>query len=144
MARRPSLRDRVLAGLVIDPSGCLLWQHELDKDGYGRLRLGKRWIRVHRAMFEWFAGMIPPGLEPDHLCRVRRCASPAHLELVTHRENMLRGEGIGSLNAAKTHCGTCGMPYDEANTYITPTGRRDCRACNRDRVRRYHRRRKAS
>ena len=150
MSRRIPFRERLFAGFVLEQSGlglegpCLVWQHELDKDGYGRLRYRGRWVRVHRAMFEMFVSLIPPGLEPDHLCRVRRCGAPAHLELVTHRVNMLRGEGIGSENAAKTHCGTCGLPFDEENTYITPSGSRDCRACGRARWRRYYARRKAS
>lgn len=142
--RRPNLRRRVFSGLVIDPSGCLLWTRETDKDGYGRLKFRGRWVRVHRAMFEWFVEPIPPELEPDHLCRVRRCASPAHLELVTHRENMLRAAGFAAENAAKTHCDK-GHEYTPVNTYVTPSGSRDCRTCRRASWRRYyHRRRKAS
>lgn len=145
MRRRVPVRVRILRRLVIDPSsGCLLWQGALDKDGYGLIHVDGRAIRVHRATYEMFAEPIPPGLEPDHLCRIRRCAAPAHLELVTHKENMLRGDGIGSMNAAKTHCGTCGEPFDEANTYIMPSGGRDCRACIRARAARYKARKRAA
>ena len=144
MPRWLPFRDRLLGGLVIDPSsGCLLWQGAPDQDGYGHIRLNGKQVRVHRVMFEMFVGPIPPGVEPDHLCRIRHCAAPAHLELVTHKENMLRGLGVGSTNAAKTHCDH-GHEFTEANTYIMPSGGRDCRACIRDRVSRYKARRKAS
>jgi hypothetical protein len=137
------LRERVLAKLVIDPSGCLLWCGGLDDQGYGRVRHHGRRIRVHRVMYQMFVCPIPPGLEPDHVCRVRRCAAPAHLELVTHRVNMLRGASMVAENAVKTRCGTCRRPYDEANTYVTPDGRRDCRYCRRRRVKRYKARKRA-
>jgi hypothetical protein len=137
-------RERLFDGLVIyGPWDCLVWCGELDGDGYGRLWWEGRRLRVHRVMFEMFVGPIAEGLEPDHLCRIRCCAAPAHLEAVTHRVNMLRGAGFVAENAAKTHCGTCGLPYDEVNTYVTPRGRRDCRNCGRARWRAYYARRKA-
>lgn len=143
MPRWMPLRERVLAGLVIDPSGCLLWRGGVDSNGYGRLRHRGRWVRVHRVMFEMFDGPIPAGLEPDHTCEVHRCGAPAHLELVTHRVNMLRSRSMVARNAVKTHCGTCGRRYDRANTYVTPKGKRDCRFCRRGRVKRYKARKRA-
>jgi hypothetical protein len=75
-------------------------------------------------------GAVPEGLELDHLCRVRGCVNPKHLEPVTHRENLMRGESWSAVNARKTHCPE-GHPYDETNTYIDGKGRRRCRECAR-------------
>lgn len=90
---------------------------------------------AHRAFYEYHVGVIPPGLTIDHLCRVRNCVNPAHLEAVTRGENVLRGKTITAANVAKTHC-PYGHPYDEQNTRVTPQGTRACRACARERRRR--------
>lgn len=70
----------------------------------------------------------------DHLCGVRRCVNPEHLEAVTHRENLLRGTGFAAVNAAKTHC-PHGHEYTPENTYHNPNpnGGRICRTCKRKR-----------
>ena len=121
-------RERLFSRLIIDPSGCLLWSGTTTK-GYGTMSIRNRSAYVHRLMYELFVGPIPPELEIDHLCRVRRCAAPAHLEAVPHRENMVRGETIIAAQVARTHCPQ-GHLYDEANTYIR-LGKRNCRACHR-------------
>jgi HNH endonuclease len=132
---RISLHYRLFSQLVIDPGGCLLWQGRVSRDGYGRISVDGRTRQVHRVTWELFNGPIPEGLEPDHLCRVRRCAAPDHLELVTHRENMLRGQTIAAFNAAKTRCPS-GHPYDALNTAIRANGDRRCLECDRIRGRR--------
>jgi hypothetical protein len=114
-------------------TGCWIWTASTTPAGYGKVRINGQLRYAHRVAYERHMGPIPEGLELDHLCRVRRCVNPAHLEPVTHRENMLRGEGVGSRCAAVTHCPQ-GHPYDEANTHRTTTGRRKCRACNRIRA----------
>ena len=123
------LRERVLRRLVIEPgTGCLLWTGALRK-GYGEVSVGGNKTReVHQLMYEWFVGPVPEGLELDHLCRVRRCASPAHLEAVTHAENMRRGTSLAAANAAKTHCQE-GHEFNVTNTIIVRTGARMCRPC---------------
>lgn len=126
-----TLRDRVLSRLIIDSSGCLLWSGGLTKNGYAAIsqRSGsdRQDFYIHRLMYEWLVGPIPEGLEIDHLCRVRHCASPAHLEAVTRRENTLRGVSPAARQARQTHC-IHGHPFDDANTYRWRT-RRYCRAC---------------
>jgi hypothetical protein len=92
---RKSLRERVLARLIIQPDGCVLWAGAKTPRGYGKAALNGRQFYVHRLMYEWFVGRIPEGLELDHLCRVPSCANVAHLEAVPHSENIRRGLEAG-------------------------------------------------
>lgn len=111
---------------------CWIWAGRLDPQGYGR----HSWDLAHRVAYERFMGPIPDGLTLDHLCRTPACVNPWHLEPVTLRENLLRGDTFQARNAAKTHCKR-GHPFDEENTYITPAGWRSCRSCRREHHRRY-------
>jgi HNH endonuclease len=131
-----TLRRRLLSRITIDPSGCLIWNGETDPDGYGRIYVdqGNRHARVHRVMFEMFSGPIPDGLHIDHRCRVRLCANVAHMELVTNRQNVLRGTGPTAINAGKEKC-DAGHDFDLFNTYIRTDGHRRCRQCTRERRR---------
>ena len=109
---------------------CHLWTAGLDADGYGRFGLNGRNRKAHVVSYEIQVGPIPSGLEPDHLCRVRRCVNDAHLEPVTRAENMRRGDGPALLRArqlAKTHCPQ-GHPYIGENL-IVRHGQRSCRIC---------------
>jgi hypothetical protein len=89
---------------------------------------------AHRWAYEAFVGPIPEGLEIDHLCRNRACVNPAHLDPVTHQENMSRGKA-----ARMTHCHK-GHPFDEANTRMEAYGSRRCKECNNAASRRYRER----
>lgn len=112
---------------------CWVWTACRYRNGYAKLRLGRRGTPMalsHRLSYEHFVGSIPPGVVLDHLCRVRSCVNPVHLEPVTQRENCLRGVAGATAAArqhAKTHC-PHGHPYDAANTYLW-RGIRNCRAC---------------
>lgn len=110
--------------------GCMLWMGRPSSAGYGRIRIDGELFYAHRISYELAYGEIPAGLEIDHLCRVRHCVAPDHLEVVTHRANMLRGNTPSARHAAKTHCPR-GHAYDEANTSYAPNGSRRCRACRR-------------
>lgn len=97
-------------------------------DGYGRVYRDGRTQLAHRISYEQHRGPIPGNLHIDHLCRNKGCINPDHLEPVTLVENVMRGNGIGARNAAKTHCPQ-GHPYDEANTIRGYNGGRSCRTC---------------
>lgn len=113
-------------------SPCMIWRHAKLAVGYGRVRLRRGVPRVyaHRAAWESVHGPLPAGLVIDHLCRVKSCVNPEHLEAVPHSVNSLRGRGAPALNARKVACKR-GHDFDEANTYISRRGERVCRACHR-------------
>jgi hypothetical protein len=108
---------------------CWVWGAALER-GYGAFGIGKRKVVAHRFAYELLVGAIPRSLTLDHLCRVRCCVNPAHLEPVTSVENVRRGESVSALNAVKTHC-LRGHEFTVENTRIEPGGRRRCRACHR-------------
>lgn len=86
--------------------GCWLWSGEINSSGYGRISQGNnhcgarvRYL-AHRVSYELHKGAIPKGMDLDHLCRVRLCVNPAHLEPVTRSENNRRGT-LGKRKGAK-------------------------------------------
>lgn len=129
-----------------DESGCWLWcGAPTIGTGYGKFWVHGTKFLVHRWSYEHFVGPIPEGLQIDHLCRVRMCVNPEHMEPVTAGENARRGAGwAGNLGQAgkqraRTHC-YLGHPFSGENLYITPAGVRRCRACDRRRGSAYRRR----
>lgn len=138
-----------------DLGGCWLWtgSHKRRPDGtggYGTIstggtaKNGGRQVPAHRYSYELLVGPIPPGLDLDHLCRVRHCVNPAHLEPVTRSENLRRGRLLGQPDGgavaahqrAKTHCPR-GHEYTPENTYVLPARptARYCRECHREHTR---------
>lgn len=106
---------------------CWLWTGYVQPNGYGALGFAGQRQQAHRLIYEISAGPIPDGLTLDHLCRVRHCVNPEHLEPVTNIENVMRGEGPCAQNARKTHCKR-GHEFTPENTKSVATGR-SCRAC---------------
>jgi hypothetical protein len=140
LSRTEGLPARFLEKIVLADSGCWEWIGRRTKNGYGRYyigtsRLDQRYASAHRWAYELLAGPIPNGMDLVHLCRVRHCVNPAHLEPVTRAENISRGFGpslLAQVNAAKALC-VNGHPFDETNSRPRPTGGRACRQCERDR-----------
>ncbi|MFG2412276.1 HNH endonuclease signature motif containing protein [Streptomyces goshikiensis] len=112
---------------------CWLWKLPGGVGGYGSFYLDGRMQTSHRVAYQLEVGDIPQGLVVDHLCRVRNCVRPSHLEPVTPAENNRRGrvwESGAAAQRAKTHC-PYGHPYSGENLRICKDGKRACRACDR-------------
>lgn len=124
------LPERLQSKIEVQDDGCWLWMSPLTAKGYAYSRFEGRMRRIHRVTYELLVGDIPEGLTIDHLCRVRRCVNPEHLEPVTNRENILRGVSPPALNIVKTHC-KYGHEFTPENTYVSTEhpGDRNCRAC---------------
>lgn len=97
--------------------------------GYGTFGWHGRIVKAHRLAYTQLRGPIPDGKSLDHLCRNTICVNPAHLEPVTHYENMRRGRNWTWWREI-THCPK-GHPYDATNTYLYRGGRR-CITCSKE------------
>jgi hypothetical protein len=104
---------------------CWLWKNAPATNGYGQFFIDGKRRAAHRVVYELLLGPVPVGLVLDHLCRVRLCVNPHHLEPVTDEENIDRSPVH---NGAKTHCKR-GHDFTTANTYLQPSGGRRCRTC---------------
>lgn len=107
----------------VTESGCWEWQGCTNASGYGTIRRNQKTQLAHRYFYINLKGVIPEGLQLDHLCRVRNCVNPEHLEPVTKAENQRRGYIL------KTHCKQ-GHEYTPENTIKRSdnNGRR-CKTC---------------
>jgi hypothetical protein len=105
-------------------NGCWLWLGPFDRHGYPKY--GVKSKLAHRLVFKLFGGELQQGLTLDHLCRIKKCVNPDHLEQVTVRENILRGEGLAARNSRKTHCIN---GHSLETFYRTKRGARQCRKC---------------
>lgn len=127
---------------VVDPStGCWRWiASNTGVQGYGQFGVARRMRLAHRVAYERLVGPIPHGLSLDHVkargCAGPVCCNPMHLEPVTHRENVMRGNAPAARWAQRTHCDR-GHPFDDVNTRFEKD-RRVCRTCHAARGR--HRR----
>jgi hypothetical protein len=133
------LPERISNRIAIE-RGCWQWTGPL-RGGYGRAILqggiGRREQLAHRSVWTLLVGYIPENMTLDHLCRNRGCVNPEHLELVTLRENILRGEGVAARRARQTHCKR-GHAFTTENTYRYSNGRRECLTCRRNYRRSYY------
>lgn len=120
-------------GPIWNGTRCWEWTAFRNEDGYGQFS-DKIPCCAHVFSYKLFRGEIETGKQIDHQCRNRGCVNPYHLELVTSRENTLRGYGPSALAARKTHC-TNGHEFTEENTRIEKQRngvRRRCLACRRE------------
>lgn len=118
----------------VTESGCWIFLGSLRR-GYAVVRFQGKGASVHRLFYEHFVGPIPEGLQIDHLCRVRCCVNPAHLEPVTAQINSHRSNSFTGLRARQTAC-KYGHPLERITW--PSNSRRICRECNRIRSRKYY------
>lgn len=85
-------------------NSCWEWIGYKNKDGYGTIKIKGKWYLAHRFLYQTMLEHITKGLQIDHLCRNRGCVNIHHLEPVTIKENLQRGNTTSSVNARKTQC----------------------------------------
>lgn len=138
-------RGHILARVRREDRGhstpCWIWQGALNYKGYGVGHPGGKWSRIHRVTYVEYVGPIPDGLQIDHLCRVKACCNPDHLEAVTAGENLRRAWADRPRRPSKprlftrprkngiiTHCKR-GHELTPENTMTAGSGKRACRIC---------------
>ena len=138
------LPERFWAKTRIEDAGyetlCVTWTGSKTAAGYGNVKVGGKNFYAHRLVYEARHGEIPTRLDGDravidHRCRNRACVNVDHLDVVTNRENILRGDTVQAAHAAKTQCDN-GHEYTPESTLLrTRHGQRVCRVCRRERQR---------
>jgi hypothetical protein len=121
--------ERRLSERSVRSGACLLWTGVLTYSGYGQISIRDKKDNAHRAAYRVWVGPIPEGLEIDHLCNVRNCIEPTHLEAVTHAENIRRRY------ARQVECVNGHRLAETA--YLSIRGSRVCRACKADARKKY-------
>jgi hypothetical protein len=123
-------------------SGCWIWTGGLKGFGYGNVSIDGKSKRAHRVIYELLRETVPTDKVLDHLCRVRCCVNPDHLEVVTQKINVSRGDFskrlLNSRNLTKrhermranTHCPN-GHEYTPDNVYLA-RGKRECKTCRKN------------
>ena len=123
---------------------CWNWLGWKTNVGYGQFKINYKNVLSHRFSYIICKGEIIGELYIDHLCRNRGCCNPEHMELVTHRENTMRGYNPASLNSKKTHC-VRGHLLSGDNLYLSPKSKqRTCYECRRFTNREYYKLEKKS
>ena len=118
--------------IPVTESGCWIWESALDRHGYGVFRVRPRTVRAYRWAYDQKYGIVPEGLELDHLCRVTFCVNPDHLEAVPHRINIIRGGSPAAAAFRKTSCSHGhSLEIESGNVYLYGPGKRSrmCLTC---------------
>lgn len=133
------LPRRLAVKIAVNPgTGCWEWTAVRQPDGYGKAKWNGRMVSVHRLGYQLLVGPIPEGLEIDHLCRVRNCVNPSHMEPVTHAENVRRT--YAAIDGGRE--GECVNGHTIALVGIRRSGQ--CAQCSREATRRYVQKRRAA
>lgn len=129
----------------VTESGCWIWMASTTSGGYGLVTHRHKTRLAHRVAYDHWRGPIPAGLTLDHVCRVRSCVNPWHLQPVTMRENTHRSMAApATRNALKTHClNGHALEAPNLDPYHLARGERRCVICAKARWRRYYHRKRA-
>jgi len=114
---------------------CWIWKGTINSQGYGVAWFNGKLHRAHRLIYEWERETIPQGMVADHICRIRNCVNPDHIEIITNGANVLRGVSQSAVNSRKKFC-IRGHKFTPENTYSYTRGWRCCKTCFNARNRR--------
>lgn len=136
---RLSLREKIEHYSIPEPNtGCWLWLGAVMKNGYGIASVKSKNVLAHRLSYLQFRGVIADDMVIDHLCRVRCCVNPDHLEAVTTAENLRRG----TRQRPQQFCRR-GHPMTDNNVLFDSPKVRRCKTCARMRAKAFWRRKNA-
>jgi len=115
----PNEKEKFNSKYRIEPNGCWIWTAFINQYGYGRFRIGGKKFQAHRVSYAIAHNGLYARLVVDHLCRDKACVNPEHLELVTVRENTIRGDTPKIMKERFSKMVSCrrGHKYNKANTY---------------------------
>lgn len=142
---------RFISLAIINPeTGCWIWNANRNHSGYGMFKFKGKSRVAHKWIYEFLNGEVKPPLQLDHLCMVKCCVNPSHLEPVTASENIRRAHRaygterkpkVKKENIIKTHC-PYGHPYSGDNLRMIGPNHRQCITCHRKAVRQTYWRKK--
>lgn len=138
---RVSAEDRFWSKVDKSAGACWKWTGYVNADRYGLFKMNGKMKYAHRAAWTFVGRPLTDGLELHHKCGNPSCVNPEHLTEMTHAEH-LRNTGWSNHNARKTHCKR-GHEFTSENTYVPPSGKRQCRTCLRDYAREWQRNRRS-
>lgn len=136
--------ERLFSKIVADPdTGCWNWTGCTGGRGYGQIKFRRRMVYVHRLMYAWAFAPLPNGKSKhiptvDHACKNLLCCNPIHLQLLSQRDNILKGDSISAAYARRTHCNR-GHLLDG-----TKKVGRYCKTCSRESTKAYNQRKRAA
>lgn len=102
-----SNKSDVLKRYSVDQNGCWIYTHKFSQYGYGVFYYQGSTLKAHRVAYELLVGPIENGKVLDHLCGVKSCINPEHLEAIDQRENSQRWF------KNYKHCETCNCKGEE-------------------------------
>jgi hypothetical protein len=126
------LPSRIANKILPEPmAGCWFWTGHVNAGGYGWCTphdAAGTTKKAHRIVYALLRGRVADGMDLDHLCRVRCCVNPDHLEPVTRSVNLKRSPLIGRTTPRRTVCFNGLHAMTPENVYVGTDGRK-CRAC---------------
>lgn len=132
------MRPRYLYRIDHAESGCWLWTAAKTPAGYGRLTFRYQQLYAHVVALKAVGRHRGKPWVVDHLCRTPACVNPNHLEMVSNRENTVRGAGCARPICPRGHL-LAGCNLSPA---ALARGHRECNACNVIRVRTWRQRKR--
>lgn len=123
MQEAGSLLERLWRRVEVNEQGCWLWGGATTASGYATMFWNGKQTTVHRITWVEVGGQeLIPGLVLDHLCRVRSCVNPKHLEQVSQSVNVRRGD---------RHSDRCKNGHEYDGTHLRPGRRYSYRTCSK-------------
>lgn len=129
MGRHRNTVERMIREHVEKTPTCWLWRGPVTPNGYAKATILTDSLGANRVFYEYFKGAVPAGHFVRRSCRERRCVNPEHLIALPAADAIMLGNSPPSLNAKKHEC-IRGHALAGENLYVTPDGRRQCRACS--------------